>query len=388
MRRQENLDGFVAQAGLPIDANLDLFSQDTGSNMTFLGLLPNSLYDDTGDALYGLHSYTHPQTLGQQEQFFGGSQLSGADLLQGINFEDPDPTNMAASKDIDDSLKHFLGPQHPSPPEEPPESGCSDLSSTADSSETSRSASASANIKAIPSISCGCLSALYLALDSLSHLPADVTSAMRVARGACKVAQDVIDCRQCSNAFFDDPLKPPPIQAFQNLFFLGALVPSACNTYAAILEMVDRETDLAKKEHRTFFFSFSEVGGLWGNVVGDHGCCSALHSLNNSHLDPDTWRTTVRAILRLDVYGLGETPAGVPPASRRQKGLKGVLQQLDETSRRRHEIMDELIANGQIPRHSPYMMSPTSCAPCPPEQRSCVKILQTARSALDSLVIA
>lgn len=386
----ETLGGFESQPGLSMDVNLDFFSQDAGSNLTFLDLLPNSFYDDTGDGLYGLHSYAQPQVSGQNEQIFGGSalsmQLTGADLLQGINFDEPDPSATAASKDINESLQRFMASQHPSPPEEPPQSACSGMSGAVDTPEMSPGASET--VKAIPSISCGCLSSLYLALESLSHLPPDVTSAMRVARGACKVAQDVIDCRHCSNAFFDDPLKPPPIQAFQNLFFLGALVPSACNAYASILEMVDNETDTAKRENRAFFFSFKEVGGLWGNVVDDHGCCSAIHSLNNSHLDPDMWRTTIRAILRLDVYGLGDAQGSVSSASRRQKGLKDVLQQLDETSRRRHEIMDELIANGQIPRHSPYMMSPTNHPPCPPEQRNCVKILETARMALDSLVIA
>ncbi|POR39454.1 Uncharacterized protein TPAR_00355 [Tolypocladium paradoxum] len=388
----ETLGGFDSQPGLSMDANLDFFSQDAGSNMTFVDLLPNSFYEDGGDGLYGLHpySYSQPHVSGQNEQIFGGSavsmQLTGAVLLQGINFGEPDPSATTASKDINDSLQRFMASQHPSPPEEPPQSACSDMSSAVDTPEMSPSASGT--VKAMPSISCGCLSSLYLALESLSHLPPDVTSAMRVARGACKVAQDVIDCRHCSNAFFDDPLKPPPIQAFQNLFLLGALVPSACNAYASILEMVDNEADSAKRESRTFFFSFKEVGGLWGNVADDHGCCSAIHGLNNSHLDPDVWRTTIRAILRLDVYGLGDSQGSIPPASRRQKGLKDVLQQLDEMSRKRHEIMDELIANDRVPRHSPYIMSPMNYPPCPPEQRNCVKILETARMALDSLVIA
>ncbi|KND89472.1 hypothetical protein TOPH_05855 [Tolypocladium ophioglossoides CBS 100239] len=387
----EALGGFDSQPpALSMDANLDFFGQDAGSNMIFLDLLPSSFYDDSGDNLYGLHPYAQPQVPVQDEQIFGGSalsmQLTGAGLLHGINFNEPDPSETAASKDINDSWQRFMASQHPPPPKDPPQSACSDMSSAVDTPE--RPPSARGTIKAIPSVSCSCLSSLYLALESLSHLPPDVISAMRVARGACKVAQDVIDCHHCSNAFFDDPLKPPPIQAFQNLFFLGALVPSACNAYASIVEMVDDETDLAKRDNRTLFFSFKEVGAPWGNAVDDVGCCSAIHSLNNSHLRPDVWRTTIRAILRLDVYGLGDAQANIPPASCRQKGLKDVLKQLDETSRKRHEMMDELIAKGQIPRHSPYMMSPMNQPPCPPEQRNCVKILETARMALENLVIA
>ncbi|XP_044724788.1 uncharacterized protein HRG_02684 [Hirsutella rhossiliensis] len=341
-RKRRHVDDLSTDDALlaPPNATLDFFGPDAGSSTAFLDLLPSGL-DEPG--------------------------LSGD-----------------APKDANDSWKHFVASHHHSPPEHRLPSSSSDLSTAVESPDPSPRAT----VKAIPSISCGCLSSLYLALESLAHLPSDVTSAMRVARSACKVAQDVVECRHCSNAFFDDPLKPPPIQGFQNLMFLGALVPSACNAYASILEMVDDKTASAKRENRTLFFSLKDMGALWDTASADGGHCCAMHSLNNKHLKPEAWQRAVRAVLKMDVYGLGGCPSASPPPFPRRKGLKDVLAQLDQTSRRRHEIIDELNAKGQVPKHSPYLMSPLNQAPCPPEQRNCVRIIETARMALDRLVIA
>ncbi|KAL3962072.1 hypothetical protein ACCO45_003595 [Purpureocillium lilacinum] len=377
--------GFDAPTGLSLNPSMDfMVPQSATSDLAFLDLLPTNYGDDVDDGLYGLNPYAQSQAPGQDALPLNSStlhmQCATGDLFQGINFDEPDPTDTGVSKDISDSLQRFMESQRYAPvmPERHVECG----RITRSSPDTPIPP-----IRAMPSTTCGCLSSLYLALESLSHLPPDVTTAMRVARGACKVAQEVIDCRQCSNAFFDDPLKPPPIQAFQNLMCLGALVPSACNAYASILEMVDNETALAKKESRTIYFSFKEVGGLWGNVVNEHSSCSAIQGLNNSFLAPDVWRTTIRAILKLDIYGVGGSQGGPAHAPRRQKGLKDVLAQLDETSRRRHEIMDEIVASGQAPTNARYIMSHMTQPPCPPEQRNCVRILETARIALESLAI-
>ncbi|KAM4059687.1 hypothetical protein HRG_002684 [Hirsutella rhossiliensis] len=379
--------GLGAQPTWSTDATLDFFGPDAGSSTAFLDLLPSGFGDDGADDPHSLGLYAQVQLPGPDGQPFDGTtftaQCLGADILQNASLDEPGLSG-DAPKDANDSWKHFVASHHHSPPEHRLPSSSSDLSTAVESPDPSPRAT----VKAIPSISCGCLSSLYLALESLAHLPSDVTSAMRVARSACKVAQDVVECRHCSNAFFDDPLKPPPIQGFQNLMFLGALVPSACNAYASILEMVDDKTASAKRENRTLFFSLKDMGALWDTASADGGHCCAMHSLNNKHLKPEAWQRAVRAVLKMDVYGLGGCPSASPPPFPRRKGLKDVLAQLDQTSRRRHEIIDELNAKGQVPKHSPYLMSPLNQAPCPPEQRNCVRIIETARMALDRLVIA
>lgn len=213
---------------------------------------------------------------------------------------------------------------------------------------------------------------------------------MRVARNASKVAHDVINCPSCSIPLFDEPNSPPSIQSFQNLMFLGTLVPSACNAYATILEMVDAETALAKKQKRNFWFSFKEIGGLWGNLGQDADCCSEIQAYNNSSMGPDMWRMTIRAILRLDVYGINETDDGFPTTDPyKQIGLRDVVTLLEERTRKRHEILDALFASGQVSKAVPTgIIFPNTGKPCPPEERNCTRILETARVALENLVIA
>lgn len=348
----------------------DFFDPDA----SFLDLLPTGFADDGPDALDGLGLFGQDGQNVDAAKF--AAQYGSADSLRHGGLDEP---ASSAPTNVNSSWKRLVDshPEHPLP------SSSSDLSTAVASPHLSPMVAP----KAMPSISCGCLSSLYLVLESLAHLPSEVTSAMRVARSACKVAQDVVDCRHCSNAFFQDPLKPPPIQAFQNLMLLGALVPSACNAYASILEMVDDEAASARKESRSLFFSLRDVGGFW-YTVADGGPCCALHGLDNKHLKPEAWQRAIRAVLKIDVYGPGDCPNTSPPAFPRPKGLKDVLAQLDQTSRRRHDMIDELSANGHMPKHSPYFMFPSSSLACPPEQRNCVRIIETARMALDSLSIA
>jgi hypothetical protein len=213
---------------------------------------------------------------------------------------------------------------------------------------------------------------------------------MRVARNASKVAHDVINCPSCSIPLLDEPNGSPPIQSFQNLMFLGTLVPSACNAYATILEMVDAETALAKQQERNFRLSFKEIGGLWGNIGENADCCSTIQSFNHSSMSPDMWRMTIRAILRLDVYGISEMEDGFPKSDPyKQIGLRDVVSLLEERTRKRHEILDALFASGQVSKAVPTgIIFPNTGKPCPPEERNCTRILETARVALENLVIA
>lgn len=243
-------------------------------------------------------------------------------------------------------------------------------------------------LKAIPTVSCGCLSSLYMALESLSNLPRQILPAMRITRSASKVAHEVIVCKTCGRGL-DDPTQSPPIQSFQNLMFLGTLVPSACNAYTAIVEMVDAEYHQAKAENRLLHFSFHDVGGQWGHSLDqDPAACLDIQSFDNCDLDPDVWRRIMLAILRLDVYGSEETALCRRGGPARTKGLKDIITLLDERTRQRHDAIDQLTAQGNMPKHSHYMMFQPSGNQCKPEDRNCVRVLHVARVALDNLVIA
>lgn len=389
------VSGYDVHQTLALDPTLNFLEQPLGSGMEFMDLLPNH-YPQTSQPDHHQNHYHHPPGVyvAGQEPYDGAVfplQASGVDLLDGIDFNEPDASAATVSKQFSDSLQRYMASQYTPSPLDAPESTPSDMSTSVPSPEPLPPAHS--QLKPVPTISCGCLSSLYLALDSLSRLPQEVTAAMRVARNASKVAHDVINCQYCSGPLLEDVRLPPPIQGFQNMMLLGALLPTACNAYAAILEMVDAETARAKEEGRSFFFAFKDIGGLWGRIVddpqtGDGGPCNTLQNYNNRTMPPDMWRTTIRAIMRLDVYGLGEVAEHDPRPGYVQQGLKDVVVLLDERSRRRHDQIDHMIESGEMPKQMPYLLFPGGIRSVPPEQRNCVRIIETARSALDNLVIA
>ncbi|KAG5950128.1 hypothetical protein E4U53_005455 [Claviceps sorghi] len=82
------------------------------------------------------------------------------------------------------------------------------------------------------------------------------------------------------------------------MMYLGALVPSACNAYATILEMTDSETESARENKRHIFFSVKDIGGPWGHAMADgQGSGIALNAYDNKALEPTVWQETVRSIL-------------------------------------------------------------------------------------------
>ncbi|KAF5603444.1 uncharacterized protein FSUBG_7210 [Fusarium subglutinans] len=369
-------------------------------------LLDLNFLDDPANAnadTWGLQSSHdtfsfNPQMVGSQGLLVDNAtlptlDLSGVDLLGSINFGETDAPQETISMDLSHTLQQYLADQIESP--NPGLHQNSDTPTPPDSSENGASVESTESViraptssmRSVPTVSCGCLSSLYLALESLGNLPAEVIPAMKVARNASKVAHDVIRCTVCSASLLDEPTKPPPIQSFQNLMLLGALVPSACNAYARILEMVDEETALAKLQGRTFWFSFKEIGGLWGCIGGTPGGCTTYQSYNNKNMPPDMWRMTIRGLLRLDVYGLDEKDQEIPGAmTYRQLGLKDVVGQLEERSKKRHDALDALHAAGHAHESARGVIYPTKA--CSPAERNCTKVLETARIALENLVIA
>jgi hypothetical protein len=373
-----------------LDSSLNFLNQpsDDLSNLDFLDLLPYG-YDPDASLDPRIFASNDGVTDANGLPFALGG---GPDHLLGdINFDMEQDSSLAtAPKPADKPLRHHWNPFKDRA--EVPEPGSSDNSISASSPESHSDANTSSSAsntavsgetpKAIPSVSCGCLSSLYLALDALSRLPPDIPSAMRVARNSTKVAHDVIQCPQCSAIPIHDAIAPPPIQSFQNMMCIAALIPSACNAYAGILEMVDKERDAAKEGKRQILFSMKELG-----CINDcDRLCSGIASFNNRKLDPDLWRNCMRAILRADVYGLEGPMSQQPTAYYNKRGLKDVLRLMEERSRTRHAKLDELYAQGKVSTHSHFLMS--NYKPQPVEQRNCMTVMEAARTALDNLTIS
>ncbi|KAK4105821.1 hypothetical protein N658DRAFT_417431 [Parathielavia hyrcaniae] len=232
---------------------------------------------------------------------------------------------------------------------------------------------------------CGCLSALYLALNSLQILPKNVCEAMRVARTATKTAHDTILCPVCADIPMDPGAKPP-IQSFQNVMMLGALLPSLSNAYMRILTMVDAEAAAADADRRKIPFSLSAYGGLWGMVARiDPVKCKASERLEGALLEPILWRLTVRALLKMDVYGVNDLTAGVDPDDGiQQPGLKDIINMMEERSRRRHEQVDAMVAAGIMHRPARMDYVPLSSTT---DRPTCLRIIDIAKRSMEELVI-
>ncbi|UKZ79530.1 hypothetical protein TrVFT333_007287 [Trichoderma virens FT-333] len=386
-----------------------LFSPSLTSETSYLDLLPD--YDSGNSNLFDIDdnaAFTY-FSLDSQGLFDGvgmpAMNIGQADPLEGISFDETDPSIATMSKDLNDSLQRYMVSQYlqASTPSEPsPSANSSNCFESLGSTTTDTTSPVLGAARAHPTSSCDCLSSLSLALGSLNRLPSDVLSAMRVAREATKIAHDSLNCAQCYQDMYD-LTKPPPISRFQSMMCLGALVPSACNAYAAILEMVDRDTERAKQEFQMLYFSYKEVGGIWTRVAdedsaSDNPDCALLKSYNNRYLEPDTWRTTMRAILKVEVYGFkcGSTSAassvdGDNPCScvNVHRGLRDVVTLLDQENQKRHDIADALIQTGQhhLIWHSPYFLMSGPPKPFPREDRQCMRMLDMARMALSNLVI-
>ncbi|KAK0392634.1 hypothetical protein NLU13_2129 [Sarocladium strictum] len=355
--------------------------QRPDENINFLDILPpdyaaTTLSHDTPPILPTTESISQGSS-----QF--GIDLGGVDLMGGIGFQHQStlgsaPPRSAATRIMHNSFDRYMAKTWDSQPTD------TLTSTTTPSSDAQGSSTTSTYLRPNPNISCGCLSSLYLTLDCLGNLPADIPAAIRTVRNASRVAHSTIRCEFCSSsALVDDATRPVPIQTFQNLMLLAALVPSACNAYAMILERVDQEADRARRNGEDLWFSFRDIGGHWGMEAEDGKDCLVMQSYNERKMPPDMWRAAMREIIRADVDGV----SGVNSLdSQDQKGLRDVIKALEERSHRRHARMDAAFAMGHMP-HPSVIIPPTS-RPVPPEERHCMRVLDAARMALDNLVIA
>lgn len=181
-----------------------------------------------------------------------------------------------------------------------------------------------------PLAPCSCLASMYLALASLQQLPTDIVLALKTVRQAAMTASSTVWCPQCGSVMIEKP--KPPIEAFQNTMLLGTLIPVIANGYKRLLDMIDVETDAAVTLGQTKTFRFHDYGGLCGiqsSINETMACIEKEMMFNTVEMPPVQWRTTVRALLRVDIYG-HDLPAF------KHRGLKALITEIEERQRARH----------------------------------------------------
>jgi len=301
----------------------------------------------------------------------------------------PEPTQQLTLEEINQILAEAANTEAV-PELSPPRSGSpstatggSPNSNNTDLSPPSPTAQPTAPSPEYPAAPCGCSTNLYLAIDSLQKLPAAVAPAMHVVRTAAKVAYNTVICPVCGGPPTESHAQQPSMLTFQNGMMLMALLPSISNAYVRILDMVDAETNKALDEGRKLVFSLNDFGGFWGGLALPQMACGATASLQYSLMEPRTWRLTVRALLKVDVYGVNDMwpPCGGAPVT--HFGLKDIISKMEERSHRRHAEMDALIAAGKIePR--------PSCGGYPElskDKPNCMHIIDVAKRSMNHLVI-
>lgn len=287
-----------------------------------------------------------------------------------------------------------------------------------------------------PGRRCSCLARLYLALDSLQTLPDDVVLALQVARKAAHAAHDTIQCENCSmmppRLACGDTTMQPPIQLMQSLMLLGALLPTIAHAYRQILALVDMEAARAAAARQRLPLSLQAYGGVWGWLAGgDDGtwlggsgeprpgakkgledpAAPSLETGENRLLDPHLWRLVVRALLKVDVYGIHadrDMPAypgfgsnggrgrwgtgrqqlplpcpDVGDSGPLQLGLRDIVEMMAAQAKARHDSMDAAVASGMVPS-----AEARGYVPLPPgEKHNCQAVIDIARREIDKLVI-
>lgn len=270
---------------------------------------------------------------------------------------------------------------HTTPPLDPTPQLSSDSNNSV-SSEDSPS-------KSIGGPGCSCLASMYLSLASLQDFPSDIVTALRTVRSACATAASSVWCHKCGTVLLDNP--NPPIEAFQNVMLLGTILPIIANGYHRLLQMIDDETKTAVSLGRTKTFRFHDYGGMCRQQATAEDKIKCFENGKFSHpieMSPTQWRTTVRALLRVDIYG-HEQPGF------KHRGLKDLVAEMETRQKARHEMLDAYVAAGgqDALKNGPFAAAQftgghghTKCAG--EQTHGCLQILQIAKVAIDNLVIA
>jgi hypothetical protein len=243
-------------------------------------------------------------------------------------------------------------------------------------------------------LACSCLASMYLSLASLQEFPSDIVAALRTVRSACATAAGSIWCQKCGGpVLLENP--NPPIEAFQNVMLLGTILPIIANGYQRLLQMIDDEATRAEVSGQTKTFRFHDYGGMCGRqiIVQDAvGCVQNGQFSKPIEMSAGEWRTTVGALLRVDIYGHEQTGF-------KHKGLKDLVTEMENRQKTRHAMLDAHVAAlGEDSLHlgpfsavkgstSPGGHGHTKCAP-DGQVHGCLQILSIAKVAIDNLTIA
>ncbi|KAI1356914.1 hypothetical protein F5Y01DRAFT_309456 [Xylaria sp. FL0043] len=288
------------------------------------------------------------------------------------------PTN------IDPAL--FIAPA--AAPKSPPTDQVPALSPP-NSNTTSSPESTSPATQTSSALGCDCTAKLYSALNWMQNLPNEVESSIRLARLAAKTAYEVVNCTTCSSQ-----LPPTPqhhigssvmMQCFQNMMLLGTLIPSIVHAYARMLTIVDEETNRAVAERRKIAFKLNGLGGIWGRLGAvDDDLCGAQRNFSYREMEPVMWRLTVRALLKVDVYGIsGRCGRDVSVDDPFHLGLKDIVLLMENKAKARHALMDAMIDAG-VWEKPDCIVGPGK----PGELPTCQRIISIARSSVEQLCIA
>ncbi|KAI1333149.1 hypothetical protein F5Y16DRAFT_4618 [Xylariaceae sp. FL0255] len=243
---------------------------------------------------------------------------------------------------------------------------------------------------------CRCTTELSSALDLVKRMPTEVEPAIRQARLAAKTAYEAVVCPVCS-AMMEMPANGSPsmLHHFQNLMLLATLIPSLVAAYSQILTKVDDEAIKAANERRQIIFKLSGLGGIWGGLNGQdqqRDLCGLTETYENREMEPRMWRLTVRALLKVDVYGI--SGSCVPAAAGEDRGnktkdpfhlgLKDIVLMMEAKSKARHALLDTLVEAGvwQVPNCS--YLAPNKQGELP----QCQRIISIARASVEQIVIA
>ncbi|KAJ2978516.1 hypothetical protein NUW58_g7466 [Xylaria curta] len=305
-----------------------------------------------------------------------------------VNF-DSSPTDHVSSTStaiIDPAL--FTTPAGSGSPATDQVPGLSPSNSNTTSSPQSANASPTAATSCVSD--CDCTANLYAALSQMQKMPAEVELAIRQARLAAKVAYDVVNCPICSFRIEDSIQhgvgSPAMMRGFQNMMLLATLIPSIVHAYARMLTVVDEETNRAVAERRQVVFKLNGLGGIWGGLGdNDDNVCGVKNSYNYKELEPAMWRLTVRALLKIDVYGLsGRCGRGVAAAADPfHLGLKDIVLLMENKSKAKHAVMDAMVDAGIWQQPECAFLNNTK----PGEPPTCQRIISIAKSSIEQLQI-
>ncbi|KAI1813130.1 hypothetical protein GGS20DRAFT_498413 [Poronia punctata] len=239
-----------------------------------------------------------------------------------------------------------------------------------------------------PPPECTCLPKLYSALSSMQNIPTQVEAAIRQARQAAKTAYEVVNCPGClSQTSLPPPqtTSPAQIHSFQILMMLATLIPSIVHAYEQMLTMVDQETAQAVAERRQIAFQLHGLGGVWGPLGNNGDPCGVVASFGYREMEPAMWRLTVRALLKVDVYGI----SGCKAAEVRDPfhlGLRDIVLLMENKSKARHAMVDAMVDAGiwQLPSCGGRGGMQAKKGDVP----TCQQIIGIARSSVEGLCIA